>query len=64
MRRWHALAGLDRPAHLRDGSLIPLLPDAPLDVPLYRQHARAASTLLDGLSRKLADAAGRALLPA
>jgi LysR family transcriptional regulator, chromosome initiation inhibitor len=32
-------------------------------VPLYWQHARAASTLLDGLSREVAVAAARALLP-
>jgi LysR family transcriptional regulator, chromosome initiation inhibitor len=39
--------------HLKDGSLIELLPDRPLDVPLYWQHARAASTLLEGLSREV-----------
>jgi LysR family transcriptional regulator, chromosome initiation inhibitor len=50
--------------HLRDGSLVELVPDAPLDVPLYWQHARAASALLDGLSRRVVAAARRALLPA
>jgi LysR family transcriptional regulator (chromosome initiation inhibitor) len=49
--------------HLRDGSLIELVPDTSLDVSLYWQHARAASALLDGLSREVLAAAGRALLP-
>jgi LysR family transcriptional regulator, chromosome initiation inhibitor len=49
--------------HLRDGSLVELVPDSPLDVALYWQHARAASTLLDGLGREVLAAASRALLP-
>lgn len=49
---------------LQDGALVPLLPDAPLDVPLYWQQARAASGVLDALSRVVLAAAGRALLPA
>jgi len=49
--------------HLGEGSLVELLPETPLDVPLFWQHARAASTLLDGLSREVLAAAGRALLP-
>lgn len=49
---------------LKDGSLVELVPDAPLDVPLYWQHARAASALLDGLGRVVVSAAGRALMPA
>lgn len=49
-------------AHLQDGSLVELVPDSPLDVPLYWQHARAASALLDGLSRGVLAAARRALL--
>ncbi|MES2956645.1 MAG: LysR family transcriptional regulator ArgP [Pseudomonadota bacterium] len=48
---------------LHDGSLVELLPDSPLDVPLYWHHARAASTLLDGLSREVLAGAARALLP-
>ena len=32
-------------------SLVELVPGTPLDVPLYWQHARAASALLDGLGR-------------
>jgi LysR family transcriptional regulator (chromosome initiation inhibitor) len=47
---------------LQDGSLVELLPDTPLEVPLYWQHARAASTLLDGLSREVLAAARRALI--
>ena len=50
-------------SHLRDGSLVELVPDTALDVSLYWQHARAASSLLDGLSREVLAAAGRALLP-
>jgi len=50
-------------SNLHDGSLIELVPDTPLDVPLYWQHARAASALLDGLSRAVLAAAGRDLLP-
>ncbi len=51
-------------SHLDDGSLVELLPDTPLDVPLYWQHARAASALLDSLSRQVLAAARAALLPA
>ena len=49
--------------HLADGSLVELVPGTPLDVPLYWQTARAASGLLDGLTRQLAAAARDALLP-
>jgi LysR family transcriptional regulator (chromosome initiation inhibitor) len=48
-------------SQLKEGSLVELVPRAPLDVPLYWQHARAASVLLDGLGRKVLAAAGRAL---
>lgn len=51
-------------SQLQDGSLVELVPGTPLDVPLYWQHARAASALLDGLSRGVLAAARRALLPA
>ena len=51
-------------SHLDDGSLVELLPDTPLDVPLYWQHARAASALLDTLSRQVLSAARAALWPA
>jgi LysR family transcriptional regulator (chromosome initiation inhibitor) len=49
-------------SQLRDGSLVELVPDTPLDVALYWQHARAASSLLDGLSRAVLKAAAGALL--
>ncbi len=48
---------------LQEGSLVELVPQTALDVPLYWQHARVASALLDGLSRVIQDAAARALLP-
>lgn len=50
-------------SHLKDGSLVELVPDTPLDVPLHWQYARAASALLDGLSRNVLAAAHAALLP-
>lgn len=50
-------------ARLQDGSLVELVPDTPLDVALYWQHARAASALLDRLSGVVFAAAGRALRP-
>ena len=48
--------------HLKDGTLVELLPNTPLDVPLYWQQARASSALLDGLTREVLAAAGSALL--
>lgn len=50
-------------AQLKTGSLVALVPDTPLDVPLHWQHARAASAWLQGLSRSVLAAASRALLP-
>jgi LysR family transcriptional regulator (chromosome initiation inhibitor) len=50
-------------AHLHEGSLVELVPDTPLDVPLHWQHARAASSWVEGLSRQVRAAAARALLP-
>jgi LysR family transcriptional regulator (chromosome initiation inhibitor) len=50
-------------AHLAGGALVELLPDTPLDVPLYWQHARAASALLDDLGRCVRAAAHQALRP-
>jgi LysR family transcriptional regulator (chromosome initiation inhibitor) len=47
--------------HLCDGRLVELVPDSPLDVPLYWQQARAASSLLDGLTRQLVTVARAAL---
>ncbi|MDE2455225.1 MAG: LysR family transcriptional regulator ArgP [Burkholderiales bacterium] len=48
-------------AHLKRGTLVELVPGAVLDVPLYWQHARAASALVEGLGRSVVAAAGRAL---
>lgn len=50
-------------AHLKNGSLLELVPGAVLDVPLYWQHARAASAVLEGLARCVVAAAGQALRP-
>jgi LysR family transcriptional regulator, chromosome initiation inhibitor len=47
--------------HLADGSLVELVPNTPMDVPLYWQQARAASSLLDGLTREVVAAAKSAL---
>lgn len=49
--------------NLADGTLVELVPGTPLDVPLYWQHARAASSLLEELSKAVLAAAGTALLP-
>lgn len=49
--------------HLQDGGLVELVPDTPLDVPLYWQQARAASHLLEGLTREVVTAARQALPP-
>jgi LysR family transcriptional regulator, chromosome initiation inhibitor len=46
---------------LREGSLVELVPDAPLQVPLYWQHARAGSAVLEGLTAAVQTAA-RAVL--
>lgn len=50
-------------SQLEDGSLVELVPDTPLDVPLYWQHARAASALVEGLGREVLAAARAALMP-
>lgn len=49
--------------YLTNGSPVELLPQAPLDVPLYWQQARAASALFDGLTLQLLAAAREALSP-
>ena len=49
--------------HLAEGTLVELAPGTPLDVPLYWQTARAASGLLDGLTRRMVAAAREALRP-
>jgi LysR family transcriptional regulator, chromosome initiation inhibitor len=50
-------------SHLANGSLVELVPDTPLDVPLHLQHARATSALVETLSRQVRSAARVALLP-
>jgi LysR family transcriptional regulator (chromosome initiation inhibitor) len=50
-------------AHLQDGSLVELVPGSALDVPLYWQHARAATQWLEGLSARVLAAAAQELLP-
>ena len=49
-------------AHLESGALVELVPDTPLDIPLHWQQARAASSLLDGLTRRILAAAPMALM--
>ena len=46
---------------LASGALVELVPGATLDVRLYWQHARAASSLLEGLTRGVLGAAREAL---
>lgn len=46
---------------LASGQLVELVPGTALDVPLYWQHARAASSLLDGLGHAVVAAARAAL---
>jgi LysR family transcriptional regulator (chromosome initiation inhibitor) len=48
--------------HLTDGSLVELLPDAPLDVPLYWQQARVAGPVLAPLAAAVMQAARCGLL--
>lgn len=50
--------------HLRQGTLVALLPNLPLDVPLYWQHARATSALLHGLTDAVLAAARAGLVRA
>ncbi len=64
-----ALAGLGwgmNPAilaaeHLRSGRLVAVIPDQPLDVPLFWQRSRIASRRLDGITRSVLRAASTAL---
>ena len=49
--------------YLESGALRALVADTPLDIPLHWHTARAASSLLDGLSGAILDAARGALLP-
>jgi len=50
-------------AHLDHGTLVELVPQTPLDVPLFWQQARSASSLLDGLTRSVIAVANTHLLP-
>lgn len=50
-------------AHLKAGTLVELVPGTPLDVSLHWQQVRAASTLLDELTRQVSRAAAAALRP-
>lgn len=47
---------------LERGQLVELVPETPLDVPLYWQQARNASMLLDGLTNAVIQVAKKALL--
>lgn len=47
---------------LKKGTLVELVPNTALDVPLYWQHARAVSAVLDSLSREIVAAASASLL--
>jgi len=65
-----ALAGMGWGMHieamvaplLQEGVLVELIADTVLDVPLYWQYARSASSLLDDLTRRIVSAARTALL--
>lgn len=48
--------------HIKSGALMELVPNTPMDVPLYWQQARAASSVLDGLTRAVHAVAVSALL--
>ena len=50
--------------HLKDGTLVELVPRTPLDVSLHWQYARAASAMVDALGHALLKAARVALRPA
>ncbi|HYH37283.1 MAG TPA: LysR family transcriptional regulator ArgP [Azospirillum sp.] len=50
--------------HLREGRLVALVPDQPLDVPLFWQRSRIASRTLADITRAVLRAARAALQPA
>ncbi|WP_399696783.1 LysR family transcriptional regulator ArgP [Xenophilus sp.] len=58
---WGLLPLLQAAPALADGSLVELVPDSALDVRLYWQHARAASGLVEELTRAVAAAARETL---
>lgn len=49
-------------SHLSDGSLVELVPGAPLDIQLYWQYARSAAEPLERLTASVRNAASAALL--
>ncbi|TFW09864.1 LysR family transcriptional regulator ArgP [Oxalobacteraceae bacterium OM1] len=49
-------------SHLQDGSLVELMPNTALDIPLYWQHVRAASGVIERLSQAMRIAARSSLL--
>ncbi len=48
--------------HLQSGALLEVVPDTPLAVPLYWQETRAASAVMEGLSRAVLKAAQNSLI--
>ncbi len=60
---WGMLPDALAAPHLSGGTLVELVPGTPLDVPLHWQQARAASKLLEGLTRHMVLAASAALTP-
>lgn len=50
-------------AHLKAGALVELVPDTPVDVPLYWQATRLKVPVLERLTRSVVRAAGAALHP-
>jgi LysR family transcriptional regulator (chromosome initiation inhibitor) len=48
--------------HLDSGALVELKPGRPLDIPLFWQHARMASSLLRGLTQAVSLAAKNGLV--
>jgi LysR family transcriptional regulator (chromosome initiation inhibitor) len=58
---WGMLPDALAAPHLATGTLVELVPDTPLDVPLHWQQARATSAWLDGLTREVLAAAREAL---
>jgi LysR family transcriptional regulator (chromosome initiation inhibitor) len=50
--------------HLNKGRLVELIPNTPLDVPLYWQFSRLTAKALAALTRAMRDAAAKTLIPA
>lgn len=60
---WGQVPEVMVPEQLAQGRLVPLVPRTPLDVPLYWQHARVASSWLSGLTSAVLAAGRSALRP-